>query len=577
MGFRIADRVQETTTTTGTGTLTLAGAATGFQSFAVVGSGNQTYYAIIDSTNNVWEVGIGTYTSAGTTLSRDTIFSNSSGTTAALTLAAGTKTVICTAPAQPTITDTIYGYQAEYNRSSTATNNTCIGYQAGYSISTNGYNTCVGYQAAYANSTSNSYTAVGYFALKGRFNAVLMTGVGISAGGGTTFGGGDYATCIGAYANYTSYGGSATAVGTFSQYSSLNNADCTSLGYGSLYTNGSGYRVTAIGSNAGYYISGSGIMESVAIGYKALYGHTTSFATGNYNTCVGSNSMLNVTATTYATVIGYSSMQNMTSASNNIGIGTSVGNSITTSSSNILIGYNAGATLSTSSDGTNIGIGYQAFNGGNGGYNIAIGFRTMFQTSGNTGGYNIMVGYLAGYSMAAGSYNVCIGGYQGSGGIIDITATNNNVVLGDNSGNILLYKVTSGLGGFNVGMADKGTTSATAATGTINFDAATQTVLYYTAAATANFTLNVRSTATATLNTALPTNQTLEIVFMCTNGATPYYMSAFTIDGTSVTPKWLNGTAPTTGNANSIDMYTLRITKTAGATYTVLAKQEKYA
>lgn len=577
MGFRIADRIQETTTTTGTGALTLAGAAAGYRSFATIGNGNQTTYAIIDSTNSVWEVGIGTYTSAGTTLSRDTIFSNSSGTTVALTLAAGTKTVICTLPAQPTITDTIYGYQAMYSRPSTGTSwNTNIGYQAGYSNTGASYCTNVGYQAGYSNSTSNLNTAIGYQALKPK-TGILNTGVGYNANGSSAFGGGDYNTAVGGASLATQYGSSGTAVGVYASYSSLNSADTTAVGYGALYTNGSGYRVTAVGSNAGYYISGSGAMESVAIGYKALYGNTTSFATGNYNTCVGSNSMLNVTATTYATVIGYSSMQNMTSSSNNIGIGTSVGNAITSSSSNILIGYNAGATLSTSSDGTNIGIGYQAFNGGNGGYNIAIGFRTMFQTSGNTGGYNIMIGYTTGYSMAAGSYNVCIGGYQGSGGIIDITTTNNNVVLGDNSGNILLYKVTSGLGGFNVGMADKGTTSATAATGTINFDASTQQVLYYTTAATANFTLNVRSTATATLNAALPTNQTLEIVFMCTNGATPYYMSAFTIDGTSVTPKWLNGTAPTTGNANSIDMYTLRITKTASATYTVLAKQEKYA
>ena len=76
MALVIKDRVKETTTTTGTGTLTLAGAVTGFDSFADVGDSNTTYYSCTDGTN--FEVGIGTYTASGTTLSRDTIFESSS-------------------------------------------------------------------------------------------------------------------------------------------------------------------------------------------------------------------------------------------------------------------------------------------------------------------------------------------------------------------------------------------------------------------------------------------------------------------------------------------------------------------
>jgi hypothetical protein len=76
MAFVIKDRVKETTTTTGTGTLTLAGALTGFDAFSEIGDGNNTYYACTDGTN--FEVGIGTYTASGTTLSRDTIFESSS-------------------------------------------------------------------------------------------------------------------------------------------------------------------------------------------------------------------------------------------------------------------------------------------------------------------------------------------------------------------------------------------------------------------------------------------------------------------------------------------------------------------
>ena len=76
MALVVKDRVQENSTTSGTGTLTLSGAVPGFQSFAVIGNGNTTFYTIYDNVAQVWEVGIGTYTSSGTTLSRDTVLSN---------------------------------------------------------------------------------------------------------------------------------------------------------------------------------------------------------------------------------------------------------------------------------------------------------------------------------------------------------------------------------------------------------------------------------------------------------------------------------------------------------------------
>jgi hypothetical protein len=97
MALVLKDRVKETTTTTGTGTLTLAGAASGFQSFSVIGDGNTTYYTIDGGTE--WEVGIGTYTLLGTTLSRDTILESSNGGTA-VNFSAGTKNVFVTYPAE---------------------------------------------------------------------------------------------------------------------------------------------------------------------------------------------------------------------------------------------------------------------------------------------------------------------------------------------------------------------------------------------------------------------------------------------------------------------------------------------
>jgi hypothetical protein len=97
MALVLKDRVQETTTTTGTGTLTLGGAVTGYQSFSAIGNANTTYYAIYANGGSEWEVGIGTYTASGTTLSRDTVLSSSTGSL--VSFSAGTKNVWCDYPA----------------------------------------------------------------------------------------------------------------------------------------------------------------------------------------------------------------------------------------------------------------------------------------------------------------------------------------------------------------------------------------------------------------------------------------------------------------------------------------------
>jgi hypothetical protein len=125
--------------------------------------------------------------------------------------------------------------------------------------------------------------------------------------------------------------------------------------------------------------------------------------------------------------------------------------------------------------------------------------------------------------------------------------------------------------------AETTTVSATAATGTINYYINSQSVLYYTTNASANWTLNVAFSSGTSLNTALATGQTVTIAFMVTQGATPFYASAFTIDGAAITPKWQGGTAPTSGNASAVDVYSYTITKTGSAAYTVLASQTKFA
>ena len=121
------------------------------------------------------------------------------------------------------------------------------------------------------------------------------------------------------------------------------------------------------------------------------------------------------------------------------------------------------------------------------------------------------------------------------------------------------------------------TVSATAATGTINYDVTTQSVLYYTTNASANWTVNFRASSGTSLDTAMATGESVTVAFLVTQGSTAYYNSAVQVDGASVTPKWQGGAAPTVGNVSGIDTYTYTIIKTGAATFTVLAAQTRFA
>jgi hypothetical protein len=118
--------------------------------------------------------------------------------------------------------------------------------------------------------------------------------------------------------------------------------------------------------------------------------------------------------------------------------------------------------------------------------------------------------------------------------------------------------------------------AATAATGTINYDVCTQSVLYYTSNASANWTVNFRGSSTTSLNTLMAVNDVITVTFLVTQGATAYYNNSVTVDGSSVTPKYQGGTAWSAGNASGIDAYTYSIIKTASATFTILASQTQF-
>lgn len=119
--------------------------------------------------------------------------------------------------------------------------------------------------------------------------------------------------------------------------------------------------------------------------------------------------------------------------------------------------------------------------------------------------------------------------------------------------------------------------STTALTGTINLDILSGTLFYYTADASANWTFNIRGNSSTSLNSILPVGKSVTITVLSTQGGTARYASGFTIDGSSVSPKWQGGTAPSAGYTSSINIYTYVIVKTADATFTVFGSLTKFA
>lgn len=124
MALVLKNRVKETCSAPGTGTVTLLGASSGYVSFSVIGNSNTTYYCIADQSGSNWEVGIGTYTSSGTTLSRDTVLANSAGTTAKINFSSGTQDVFVTYPSDTSVISSngfgTLGYVLTSNGSGTA-------------------------------------------------------------------------------------------------------------------------------------------------------------------------------------------------------------------------------------------------------------------------------------------------------------------------------------------------------------------------------------------------------------------------------------------------------------------------
>jgi hypothetical protein len=166
-------------------------------------------------------------------------------------------------------------------------------------------------------------------------------------------------------------------------------------------------------------------------------------------------------------------------------------------------------------------------------------------------------------------------------GTVDVTAL-------ASSGKVNVFSLQSNTSIFTSNLTVTGTTSiaqakekvtvtGTGAGGAITFDALTQAVAYYNSSSTSNFTVNIRGNSTTTLNTVMNVGESLTVVVISTQGASSFYLTGITIDGTAtgVTTRWATQ-SPTAGGTSCIDAYTLTIIKTASATFTVLAAQTKF-
>jgi hypothetical protein len=163
------------------------------------------------------------------------------------------------------------------------------------------------------------------------------------------------------------------------------------------------------------------------------------------------------------------------------------------------------------------------------------------------------------------SFSIALTG--GGGGALDSTLTHT------------FNGTTSTLAAVFRNAAEVATVSATAATGTIAYDVTTQSVLFYTTNAAANWTVNLRASGGSSLDSALSTGQSITVAFLVTQGGTAFFNSAVQVDGTTVgvTTRWQGGTAPSAGNINSVDVYSYTVIKTGPATFTILASQTRFA
>lgn len=623
MALVLADRVQETTTSPGTGTATLNGAVTGYQTFsAAIGNGNTCYYAIADQGGPTWEVGLGTYSSSGNTLARTTVLSSSAGGTTHANFSTGTQAIFVTYPSEKSVNlDGIGNVSALGTISSGTWGGTTIAVANGGT----GVTTSTGTGSVVLNTSPTFVTPIlgtpTSVTLTNATGLPLTTGVnGVlpTANGGTnlsafTLNGALYATSTSALASgtlpVTSGGtGTTTSTGTGNVVLSstptlvtpvLGAATGTSLvntngfysrgAFGGTFTDGvvvdyvtGDARISAgAADNVTLYVGGPGNTAIFRVNSTGALGvglTTPAYGTtGQVLTSAGSGS-----AATWAAITPTGSTYTRTSFTATAGQ--------TTFTVTYTVGYiqvYLNGVLLNSTD-------YTATSGTSVVLSVAAALNDIVETIAYTttsvgtastatnlaGGIASQIPYQTGAGATSFITNGTSGQVLTSAGTSAPTWSTPLALSGTNTwtGTQSFTGSSSVLASILTNAAEVCTVSATAATGTIAYYPSTQSVLYYTTNASANWTTNFTFSAGTTLNTAMTTGQSLTVAFLVTQGATAYYNNVVQVDGTTsgVTTKWQGGTAPTAGNASSVDVYTYTIVKTGSATFTVFATQTQF-
>jgi hypothetical protein len=569
MALVVKDRVRETSTTTGTGALTLAGAVTGFQTFSsAIGNTNTTYYTITNGAE--WETGIGTV-GAGT-LTRTTVLA-SSNAGSAVTFSAGTKDVFCSYPAGKSFYTDLLGTNvatalgtAVGSAGAFVTNGGVLGTPSSGTLTNctfptlnqNTSGSAASLSAtlvATSGGTGQSTYAVGDLLQGATTNtlaklASVATGNALISGGVTTAsswgkigltthvsgtlpianGGTNATTAAAANANLQGFTTTATATATtaltntstYYQYFTGTLTQTVTLPLNTDIQNGWSFHIANNSTGNLTVNSNSGALVCT------ILPQTTAHVTC-VNATVNTAAAWDSGTTDFGSVTGTGAVVLATSPTL---VTPTLGVASATSVNKVTLTAPATGSTLTIADGKTL---------------TASNSLTLAGTDATTMTFPASSATVAGLGISQTFTGTQT--FSGSTSIFGTSSTNGNEVV---------------------------TVSATAATGTINYDISTQSVLYYTTSASANWTVNFRFSSGTSLDTALATGRSVTVVFAVTQGATAYYNNAVTVDGTSVTPKYQGGTAWTSGNASGIDVYSYTIVKTGSAAYTILASQTQF-
>ena len=474
MALILADRVQQTGVANTTVSFTLSGTVTGFQSFAVVGNGNTTYYSAFDPSGN-WEVGVGTYATGGT-LTRTTVVS-SSNSGSAVTFS-GTVNVFLTYPAEYAawasnnpgtsgyvLTSNGIGVAPSWAAGGVGTiTTTDFTATSGQTVFTVSYT--VGLVSVYRNgiklgaadytATNGTSITLATGAVTGdlievqAFSSLSLSTAVSSFSAGTTGLTPNTATSgnvvLAGTLNIANGGTGATSLSganialtnvsnTFTLDQSISgltvgkgggsDANSTVIGTGALAgTNTTGYN-TAVGFNS-LAINTSGVANT-AVGYKSLAANTT-----GRNSALGINSLLRNTTGTLNTGLGDSALESNTTGGNNTAVGTQALDQNTTGGNNTAVGYQS--SYSNQTGASNTSVGYSALYANTSSFNTAVGQQSLSQ---NTSGYqNSALGYQSLYSNTTGINNVAFG----FSALQSNTTASNNTAVGYQAG----YSATVG-------------------------------------------------------------------------------------------------------------------------------------